>query len=177
MIGSFTSCNFFGLDQELKDFTIQHLELSSNLTYPYLTPPDVWVESRPFTSNSTFTNTRDSVFRKLQVEYSEIKKVDFYRIELSTSFPTDSSLVIIDSIHVYLANTKNLQCKIGTLDDIPINTTLKTMNLNLYSNSDSAGLIMQADTTFFKSYIYLRSAIVSDSMVFNVKGEYNISGQ
>lgn len=169
---SLSSCDFFGLDKELDHFTIENLVLTSNVKYIYLTPPNVRIEK----SAHLYSNTRDSVFRKLQTEYSEIKTVSFYRMQLGVTFPTDSSLVIIDSIDVYLANTLNQKTRVGYLHDLPANLTDKTLDLIIAADENETGNIMKADTAFFKTDIYLRSTIRSDSMVFQISGEYNIRG-
>lgn len=167
---TFISCDFFGLEQELDHLTIQNLQLTSKNSYGFLTPPNIRVEKLPH----EYSNTRDSVFRKLQLEYTETKSVTFNRITISTTFPSDSTLVIIDSVDVYLGNTLDQKTRVGYIHDIPANITDKTLDLFLEYNSDSTGLIMQADTAFFITDIYFRSAVRSDSMTFETAGEFII---
>ncbi|WP_172826941.1 hypothetical protein, partial [Flammeovirga sp. SJP92] len=159
--------------QELDHLTIQGLQLTSLNSYYFLTPPNERVERLPY----AYSNTRDSVFQKLQIELTKTRKVSFNRITLSVTAPSDSSLVIIDSIDVYLGNTLDQKTRVGYLHDLPANITDKSLDLILSVNSDSAGLIMQADTAYFITDVYLRSAVRSDSMTFQTLGEFNIYGQ
>ncbi|NME70968.1 hypothetical protein [Flammeovirga aprica] len=167
------SCNFFGLDQELDHFTIQNLQLTSNNSYYYLTPPNTVIERLPY----TYSNTRDSVFQKLQIENTRAKKVSFNRINFSVSIPSDSTLNIIETVDVFLSNTKDQKTRVGYLSDLPANISDKSLDLFLTVNSDSAGLIMQADTVYFITEISLKSTVRSDSLTFLTAGEFVIGGQ
>ncbi|WP_044210909.1 hypothetical protein [Flammeovirga sp. OC4] len=170
---TFISCSYIGVENELDDLTIQNLQIASLNSYYILTPPDERIESVPY----AYSNTRDSVFQKLQIELTKIKTVSFKRITLSVIAPSDSSLVIIDSVDVYLSNTLDERTRVGYIHDIPANITEKSLDLILNVNEDSAGLIMKADTAFFITDVYLRSAVRSDSMTFQTLGEYSIKGQ
>ncbi|WP_158631115.1 hypothetical protein [Flammeovirga kamogawensis] len=169
----FQSCEFFGLDKELDNLTIQDLELESISKFPYLTPQGEWHDPESI----VYSNTRDSVFNKLFLDYKETKNANFQRLTLSIDFPSDSSLLSLDSVEVFIENAKAEKYKIGYLYDIPDNTTDKSLDLTIQNNESVVGNILKDSVVYFKPRFHFRITVRSDSMKFKVLGGYSITGQ
>ncbi|AZQ62548.1 hypothetical protein EI427_09965 [Flammeovirga pectinis] len=169
----FQGCEFFGLDKELDDLTIQDLELESTSKFLYLTPQGEWHDP----VGIEYLNTRDSVFDKLFLDYNKTKNADFQRLTLSVDFPSDSSLLSLDSIEVFIENAKDEKYKLGYLYDIPNTTTEKSLDLIIENNASVVGNILKDSVVYFKPRFHFRITVRSDSMKFKVQGDYSITGQ
>ncbi|OHX65959.1 hypothetical protein [Flammeovirga pacifica] len=165
------SCDFFGLDSEMKHLTLKNLELQSQMEIYELDPAGEWVEG----NTVNYYNTRDSVVQKNFIDINQISKGSINRIQIQSVYPTDSTLYTIDSVKIFFSNLSR-DIEVGYLYEIPANSTPKLEDARINNvNNDDLGALFRSDTVIIKTDFHLRALVRTDTLRFQVNAIYGLT--